>query len=154
MNGMNGLKNDIKYLDNLVHQYVNGDRNLKSITGILSRVKNQVNELNPNVIEDARIVLEFNKLCDAIHDTETARIADPLRIALRRLEGQLKSGLKVIIDDYCDEMREIDRQIDKIKDVLVHDELKAQYNNVDSYMSIIFKDLLIEELKEHDKLTR
>jgi hypothetical protein len=143
---MQGIKNDIAYLQRLVEKVNGGERNVKSISGMITRIQNQLKELDPNYIPHAALVLEFRKVVRNIREDRAEAIFEDIKIVTAKVnEGPNSNHLLV---DLADEMDDIKSKIEKIDpQFAIRGELMVKYKEVEkNYIEKVVFDKMVHEL--------
>jgi len=141
-----GLKNDIKYLQRLVQKVNDGERNIESVSGMISRIDNQIKELDPNFIPHASIILEFRSVVKNIKDRKTMSLFEDIEIVAAKVAEGYNSDYFLV--DLADELTNISRKIDKIDPrFVVKQELMEKYQKVeDDYLQNVMFSKMVKEL--------
>jgi hypothetical protein len=143
---MNGIKNDIKYLQRLVEKVNDGERNVQSISGMITRIENQIKELDHNYIPHAKVILEFRTAVRNIRGDRAEAILDAIRIVKNKVSEGAES--KHLLVGLADEMDDIKSKIDKIDPQFsIREELMNEYKAVEEdYLNNVVFNKMVHEL--------
>lgn len=143
-----GLKNDIEYLSRLVEKVNDHERNIESISGMITRIENAIKELDVNYVPHIHLIVDFKKIKRSIRGDR----ADSISKELDEFESIINTGVETShsLDDICDIMSDISVKIKKIsKEFDVREELENRYKALERrFLREIAKGKILEELKQ------
>lgn len=141
---MNGLENDLNYLEKVIENVNNGERNYSSIKGIVIRLENSIKKLDENYIPHSKHILRFNHLINSIKEPKLLDIEKDLGKIVNKIKDKKNSSLLDICEMFDDVRKKI-KLIDVKNEALKLVEHKINYLRETFYKSDKALTLFIEE---------